>query len=152
MRVQNAYRRYRDHGLVGQFVRYAVVGAFNLIAFLALFNLLHLAGLHPIAAYVTAFVPVNVMAFFLNKRWAFRDTRTHAVHLQYLRFAFFTLMALGLNTGAFALFLIPLGRYGTIGRNMAALAPLPLSVAWSFTTYRLWTFEGGVSSERSSLR
>ncbi len=143
MRVQEAYRRYREHAVVGQFVRYATIGVVNVVSFLTLFNLLRLTGLHPIVAYVLAFIPVNVMAFFLNKRWAFRDTRTHRVHLQYLRFAFFTIVALGLNTGAFALFLIPLDRYGALGHNIAAIAPLPISVAWNFTTYRLWTFETG---------
>ena len=56
-------------------------------------------------------------------------------------FLLMTLIGLALNTGAFRLLLIPLEEYGRLGRNAAALATVPISVAWNFTAYRRWTFK-----------
>ena len=149
LRSTKLYERVHRHEVVRQFVKYALIGALNVVLFLTLFNVLRLIGVSVIVAYVLAFVPTNVNSFFLNKRWAFRDKREHAVFRQYLLFAFFTVIAVGINTGAFSLFLIPLDRYGTLGENIAALLPLPISVAWNFTSYRLWAFRRRPSSSEA---
>ena len=141
IRSSKLYERVHRHEVARQFIKYALIGGLNVALFLALFNLMRFIGLSAVAAYVVAFVPTNVNSFFLNKRWAFRDEREHAVFRQYLVFAFFTIVSLGINTGAFTLFLIPLRKYGTLGENIAALLPLPLSVAWNFTSYKLWAFK-----------
>ena len=140
LRASRLYERVQRHEVVRQFVKYAVIGLLNVLVFLGLFNAFRLMGLPAVVAYALAFIPTNVTSFFLNKRWAFRDQREDAVFRQYLLFAFFTLIALAINTGAFSLFLIPLRKYGTLGENIAALLPLPLSIAWNFTSYRLWAF------------
>jgi putative flippase GtrA len=141
IRSSRLYERVHRHETVRQFIKYAMIGALNVVLFLALFNLFRFIGLSAVIAYVLAFVPTNINSFFLNKRWAFRDPREHAVFRQYLLFAFFTVVAVGINTAAFSLFLIPLRKYGTLGENIAALLPLPISVAWNFTSYKLWAFK-----------
>ena len=86
------------------------------------------------------FFIASINSFLLNKAWAFRDQRREAVVRQYFTFLFFTLVGLALHTGAFALLLVPLDVHGQIGRNLALLCALPVSVIWNFTSYRLWTF------------
>lgn len=141
LRQSSVYSRLHRHEVVRQFVKYAIVGCLNVGLYLAIFNLLLLADVHVLAANAIAFSITSVNSFFLNKAWSFRDQRRHAVVRQYFTFVFFTLVGLGLNTGVLSLLLIPLDTYGTIGKNLAALGSVPVSVIWNFTSYRLWTFK-----------
>ena len=134
------YARLRTHEIVGQFVRYAVIGLLNVTSFLAIFNALLFIGGPPLAANAAGFLLTSISSFFLNKLWTFGDRRRQVVARQYLVFVFFTLIGLAMNLILFSIFLIPLRRFGTIGTNLAALAPLPFTVMWNFTSYRLWTF------------
>lgn len=136
------------HEMVGQFVRYAVIGVFNVCVHLTLFNLFFFLGLKALVANAVAFFFASINSFVLNKAWAFRDRDRGALVRQYLVFLFFTLIGLGLHTGAFALLLKPLHPHGTLGKNIALLAALPVSVVWNFTCYRLWTFNPTAGGER----
>lgn len=140
LRRSKVYERLHRHEIIRQFVKYAIVGCLNVAIFLGIFNGLLLMDVPALGANAVAFVVTSVNSFVLNKIWSFRDQRRHAVVRQYLVFVFFTLVGLGLNTSVFSLLLIPLGDYGTLGKNAAALGSLPISVIWNFTTYRKWTF------------
>ena len=141
LRQSKVYARLHSREIVRQFVKYAIVGVLNVGFYLAIFNILLLADIHVLAANAVAFSVTSVNSFFLNKIWSFRDQRRHAVVRQYFTFVFFTLVGLGLNTAMLSLLLIPLERYGTLGKNAAALGSVPVSVIWNFTSYRLWTFK-----------
>lgn len=140
-RSSKTYERVTRHEIVHQFVKYAMVGALNVCVHVGIFNVLLLAGGFPtLAANAVAFFIASINSFFWNKRWAFRDARREAVVRQYLVFLFFTVVGLALHTGAFRLLLVPLHLHGTIGKNLALLLALPVSVIWNFTCYRFWTF------------
>jgi putative flippase GtrA len=51
-----------------------------------------------------------------------------------------TVVGLAIQLGVFSLLLIPLHQFGRLGRNVAALPGIPISVLWNFTAYRRWTF------------
>jgi putative flippase GtrA len=140
LRRSKLYTNLRQHEIIRQFVKYAVVGCLNLALSLAIFNALRVVDVHRLAASASAFVVTSVNGFVLNKMWSFRDSNAHRVHRQYFRFVFFTLVGLGLFTAAFRLLLIPLEQYGRLGENAAFLASVPVSVVWNFTSYRRWTF------------
>ncbi len=126
--------------MVGQFVRFASVGIFNFLVYFAIYNALLHAGLHAVAATAIAFGITSITSFFLNKFWSFKDVSRGSMARQYVVFTFFTLIGLGINSGAVALFLIPFRRFGRLGENLAALCAQPFSMVWNFTAYRLWTF------------
>ena len=134
------YERVTRHEIVHQFVKYAMIGMLNVAVHVGFFNLFLVIGVPSVASNALAFFIASINSFFLNKRWAFRDGRDHAVVRQYLVFLFFTLVGLALHTGAFSLLLIPLEERGTLGKNAALLLALPVSVLWNFTSYRRWTF------------
>ena len=134
------HRRVREHEAFGPFVRFAIVGGINFALYFAIYTVLIHFGWHPVAAAALAFALSSINSFFLNKFWAFRDKERTGISRQYLIFAFFTLIGLGINSGAVALFLIPLKRFGTLGKEGAALCAQPFSLAWNFTAYRRWTF------------
>jgi putative flippase GtrA len=140
IRSSKVYVRLTRHEALGQFARYAIVGVLNVGVHLLIFNVLLLTGLHTLGANAIAFCFATVNSFFLNKVWAFRDARRDAIFKQYLVFFFFTLVGLGLHTSLFALLLIPLRPHGAIGKNVALVSALPVSVIWNFTCYKLWTF------------
>jgi putative flippase GtrA len=123
-----------------QFVRYGLVGVLNVAVYFALYNLLRLVDTHPNLAAAVAFFVTSLQSFALNKLWAFRDARRHAVFRQYLVFVMFTMIGLAINQAAFTVFLLPLRRFGALGENAALLGAIPFSVAWNFFSYRRWTF------------
>lgn len=145
LRRSNAYARIGRHEVARQFVKYAIVGCINVAIYFAIFNLLLFAGVPALGANAVAFLFSSVNSFALNKVWSFRDPRREAVVRQYAVFVAFTLVGLALNTGAFSLLLIPLRGYGTLGKNLAAMLAIPVSVAWNFWSYRKWAFNPGAS-------
>jgi putative flippase GtrA len=126
--------------VVGQFVRYAMVGAANLSVYLAILNGLRALGTPFAGALAVAFVASSVQGFLLNKHWTFKDRRDKAVR-QYAKFLVFTAIGLGISEGLSHLLLVELSRFGRVGENISALGPLPVTVLWNFTAYRLWTFK-----------
>lgn len=134
-RTSLLYRRLREHEATGQFVRYGLIGCLNTVISLSVFTVLG----RSVPATAVAFLVSNSLSFFLNKRWAFKDTRTD-VGRQYLLFFVFTGVGLVLFTGSFALLRVPFRRFGTVGRYAAFLGSAPLVVLWNFTAYRRWTF------------
>jgi putative flippase GtrA len=139
-RASKTYERVTRHVVVHQFVKYAMIGILNVCVHVGIFNVLVLVGMPTLAANALAFFLASINSFVWNKRWAFRDARRNAIVRQYLVFLFFTVVGLGLHTGAFSLLLIPLDPHGTIGKNVALVLALPVSVIWNFTCYKLWTF------------
>jgi putative flippase GtrA len=140
--------KLRRHEITGQFIRYAVIGCMNVALFFAIFNILtpaHASRLRTVVAYACAFLVTSVFSFALNKRWAFKDQSERIAH-QYALFLSLTLVGLGLQTGVFALMLVPLHQYGRLGRNVAALPGIPISVIWNFTAYRRWTFNSATAA------
>ena len=140
IRSSKTYERMARHQIVHQFVKYAMVGVLNVCVHLSIFNVLVLVGLHTLLANAVAFFIASINSFYWNKRWAFRDVRRDAVVRQYFVFLFFTVVGLGLHTGSFWLLLKPLHPHGTLGKNVALLLALPVSVIWNFTCYKFWTF------------
>jgi putative flippase GtrA len=145
--------RQRHHVVVGQFVRYGLVGCLNVIIFFSIFNLLtlgHASHARTILAQVPAFLVTSVVSFFLNKRWAFKDERRHRVAHQYALFLFLTLIGLGLQLSVSAVLLVPLHQFGRLGRNAAAASAIPFVVLWNFTAYKRWTFRTTAPAPSSS--
>jgi putative flippase GtrA len=141
--------RVRDHEITGQFLRYAAIGVLNVIFFFLIFNLLtpaHTTRARTVVAYAAAFFITSVFSFALNKIWAFKDTRRERIAHQYALFLLLTLIGLGLQTGVFTLLLIPLHHHGRLGRNVAAVPGIPISVLWNFTAYRRWTFNAATAA------
>jgi len=129
------HKRVREHEATGQFVRYGLIGCLNFAITLAVFTALG----HSIPASAVAFVVSATLSFFLNKKWAFKDTGTDVVR-QYVLFAAFTCVGLVLFTGTEWLLRIPLKPYGVMGHYIALVGAVPVAVIWNFTAYRRWTF------------
>lgn len=122
------------------FIKYAIVGVLNVAAYFTIFNLLRLAGIHQNVSAAIGFVITSVQSYALNRKWTFKDRQGHSVMKGYALFMFFTLIGLLLNQAAFSLLMIPLGRFGRLGENLALLGAIPVSVMWNFFAYRRWAF------------
>lgn len=143
LRTTDLYGHLSRYETVHQFIKYALIGGANVLLHLTIFNLLVWRSVPTLVANAIGFFVGSVNSFIWNKLWAFRDRRSEAVIRQYLVFVFFTLVGLGLHTGAFSLWLGLLDDHGRPGQNLALLLALPVSVLWNFTSYRLWTFKPG---------
>jgi putative flippase GtrA len=123
-----------------QFGRYATVGFINMAIFYSLFNIFLTARWPTLRAYVLSLSAATVNSFFWNKFWAFRDISRDRLTQQFALFVLWSVLTIALSTAAVWLLLIPLAKYGRLGRNLAALLVGPISVAANFVAYRRWTF------------
>jgi putative flippase GtrA len=123
-----------------QFARYSVVGLVNLGVFYGVFNLLLTLRWPTLVAYVLSLFIAFINSFLLNKFWAFRATGRERLANQLALFLLITLVTMGVGSAAVYLLLIPLAKYGRLGRNLAALLASPPTVVWNFIAYRRWAF------------
>lgn len=146
LRETKLYQRLTKREIVAQFVKYASVGVVNVVIFFTIFNVLRVADVGTTIARAVAFFLSSLFSFRMNKQWAFRDPRRHAVLRQYLGFVVLTLIGFGLQSLAFKVFLIPLDDGELLHENIALAGSLPISVLWNFSFYRYWVFRKGGSA------
>jgi putative flippase GtrA len=124
----------RPHNWV-QLAKFCTVGASGYVVNLAVFALLvHVAGIHYIAAAICSFLVAVTNNYTWNRLWTFRNQRGHVAY-QGLRFLVVSTVALGANL----LFLSGLVALGMPKVPAQALA-IALVTPWNFVANKLWSF------------
>jgi dolichol-phosphate mannosyltransferase len=118
-----------------QLVKFCVVGVTGYAVNLGVYALLvHVAGIHYLAAAVCSFVVAVTNNYTWNRLWTFRAQRGH-VALQGAKFLVVSLAALGANLAALAT-LVALGMPKVPAQAVAIVIVTPLS----FLGNKLWSF------------
>jgi dolichol-phosphate mannosyltransferase len=118
-----------------QLVKFCVVGATGYAVNLAVYSLLvHVAGIHYLAAAVCSFVVAVTNNYTWNRLWTFRAERGH-VAFQGAKFLVVSLAALGANLAVLAA-LVALG----VPKVPAQAAAIVLVTPLSFLGNKLWSF------------
>jgi putative flippase GtrA len=129
----------RPHNWV-QLAKFCTVGASGYVVNLAVFALLvHVAGIHYIAAAICSFLVAVTNNYTWNRLWTFRNQRGHVAY-QGLRFLVVSTVALGANL----LFLSGLVALGMPKVPAQALA-IALVTPWNFVANKLWSFRRSAS-------
>ncbi|HVE92711.1 MAG TPA: GtrA family protein [Actinomycetota bacterium] len=150
-RSSGLYVRASRYPIIGQFIKYAMVGALNVAVGLSIFNLLRLVDVHPNIALTVAFTVTSIQSYALNKKWSFKDQGRHGITKGYLLFVSFTLVGFAIQQIGFTVsYKLLLHRYGKLGENLAILSVTPFSVLWNFLAYRRWTFGAARNEARVS--
>ena len=134
-----------------QFMRYCMVGSFNFLVNVALFNaLLFSTGIKK-GPYVTLFAVISfaivaTQSFFLNVMWTFRDAPADVRHVQYVRF-----IAVSGTTALINILLIhvlvsdvgaPEGITPLLWANIALVCTVLISIIGNFIGYKMLVFRG----------
>jgi len=137
-RVLDTVGRRIGRETAAQFVRFALVGAFNtgldFSVYLFLTRTFSFWGDHPVRASATSFCVGVVSSFILNNFWTFgfSGARWHA---RIVKFA--TVASVGLSLNSLIMYaLVHAGTYDVLAKACAT----GLVVLWNFTMQKTWTF------------
>jgi putative flippase GtrA len=131
--------RLRRHPLLGQFVRFGVVGASNtVIAFLIYAVLADALGVPYLLASAVGFIVGAVNSYLLNRSWTFRAQ--HAGYSTAPRFALVQGTGLGINLLVVYLLVSQAGLEKNIGQILATVVVEMVT----FVAQRWWTFADAV--------
>ena len=130
-----AHTALRRPGNWLQLAKFCTVGASGYVVNLGVYALLvHVAGLHYIAAALCSFLVAVTNNYTWNRLWTFRRRRGHVAY-QGLRFLLVSTVALGANL----LFLAGLVAAGLEEVPAQAVA-IVLVTPWNFVGNKLWSF------------
>ncbi len=134
------YRRFEV--LVHEIAKFGLVGAFNAVLDIALFNVLHFGwDVGPLTAKTIATAVAATSSYFMNRHWSFAHRARTSFRREYV--LFFVLNAVGL---AIALVVLGFTRYvlgltSPLALNIAANGVgIALGTLWRFYAYKKWVF------------
>lgn len=136
-------RFLRQEHVVGQILRFGVVGGLNTLVDYGTFNLLVVVfGLNPVAANPISVTAGIINSFIWNKHWTFASGGWHRWYRQALLFVIISVIGLLINTGGLSLLLHLTGAESVLAVNLQKLAASVVSLTWNFIGYRFLVFRG----------
>jgi putative flippase GtrA len=134
-RVPGALSRRLSDPVVGQFVRYGVVGITNTVLFLAAYAICVHIGVWYIASSAIGYTLGSINGYVLNRRWTFR---AHALRhtTSASRYALVQIVAALGNVGLLYLFVDGIGGDRIVGQAVVIVIVQVLS----FVANRAWSF------------
>jgi putative flippase GtrA len=142
-----APQRVREaHPEVKRFIKFAIVGGIGAVLDVAVLNFLILVvGMPKGYANLISVTCAIISNFTWNRLWTFPESREHAVHTQFGKFAVVNLVGLGINQAVFLLtdnfiFLPLMPQHETLAYNLAKLCAIGVVLFWNFGINRIWTY------------
>ena len=129
--------------LVHEMAKFGIVGAFNYVVDVGLFNLLVLGPLthQPVAAKAISTVVAATSSYFMNRHWTFRHRTSSGTFGEYLVFSVLTAIGLGITVGCLAFSEYFLGAHSLLARNVAGnVVGVALAMVFRFWSYKRWVF------------
>jgi putative flippase GtrA len=120
--------------LLGQMVRFGLVGAANTALTYGVYLALLAVGMPAQPAWALGYVVGMACSLTLNRRWTFRQAGASSP-AQIARFVVVNLLSLALSTGV-----VHLLTTGGMGERLAGILAVPVSVLCNFVGNRLWVF------------
>ena len=132
-----------QHKEMGRLLRYLVAGAGGTVLDFFILTLLKLGGWPTLTASTLGFVTGLIHNYTWNRFWTFGDSRHGQWHIQFLQFAFVSLIGLGLNNGLVLWLEGPFSAWlgqPSWGYLPAKVVATVFVVVWNFSVNRFWTF------------
>ena len=143
--VERASAELRDpvrrQVIVGEILRFALVGASGFVLDLVLFNLLIHRDIETILAKAISTTFAAVLTYILNRRWSFahRETRGHGRDLTV--FLALSAVGLGIATACLAISHYGLGYDSRLADNISGIGfGTVLGTLWRFYSFKRWVF------------
>lgn len=136
--------------IVGQFLRFAVIGGINTAIDFAILNLLswitgYYSGNGIIPLNIISFTVAVVNSYYLNKKWAFKDQTGGEQGKKFTLFLLVSVIGAGINTATVRIVstnIDPMfGLSQELWLNVAKIVATGLSLVWNFVGYKLFVFK-----------
>jgi putative flippase GtrA len=119
-----------------RWIRHLVAGGAGTLLYMLLVALfVEVAGLHPVASVVIAFIIMEIYTYLINRAWVYAPREGHAYAIP--RFLAVTVVALSLNTGIMYLIVESLDLWYVWGLVATALVVPPTNFLLNY----LWAFK-----------
>ncbi|NLE73770.1 MAG: GtrA family protein [Actinobacteria bacterium] len=134
-------RFLRRERILGQVVRFGLVGGLNTLVDYGLFNLLVVVfHMNPVAANPISVSAGIVNSFLWNKHWTFAGGGWHRWYRQAVLFVVVSVIGLLINTGGLWLLNHLTGADSVLALNLQKLGASIVSLTWNFVGYRFFVF------------
>lgn len=151
--VERLYQRFEI--VVHELGKFGVVGAFNYVLDVGIFNLLLLGPLggQPLGAKAVSTVVATTTSYFMNRHWTFRHRPGSHVVRGYALFVALSAVGLGIMLGCLAVSEYVLDQRGLLARNIAGnVVGVGLAMVFRFWSFRRWVFLLPVEARDPALR
>ncbi len=139
----------RFRAVLGEFMKFGVVGAINLVVnflvFLALATTVFAGG--ELKANVVAFIVATTSSYLMNRHWTFRHRPRSTRRREYALFFLFNVAGLAIELAVMGLAKYGLGMKTLVPLTIAKAIGIGLGTIFRFYTYRTFVF----SSRRITL-
>jgi putative flippase GtrA len=138
--VRALYSRFRV--LIHEVAKFGVVGAFNAVLDIALFNYLHFSvGVGPLTSKAISTTVAATSSYFMNRHWSFAHRARTGIKREYVLFVILSAVGLGIVEACLAFTRYGLGRTDVLSLNIAANGVgLVLGTLWRFWSFKRWVF------------
>jgi putative flippase GtrA len=152
--VSHVSRRYSEsmsvvRGLYDQFrvvihevAKFGIVGAFNAVLDIVLFNWLHFSvGIGPMTSKAASVTVAATSSYFMNRHWSFAHRARTGIRREYVLFIILSGVGLVIVEVCLGVTRYGLGRTDAWSLNIAANGVgLVLGTLWRFWSFKRWVF------------
>lgn len=128
--------------LIHEVAKFGVVGAFNAVLDIALFNWLHFhEHVGPLTSKAISTTVAATSSYFMNRHWAFAHRARTGIKREYVLFIVLSAVGLGIVEVCLAVTRYGLGLTDVVSLNIAANGVgLVLGTLWRFWSFKRWVF------------
>ncbi|HEU0131581.1 MAG TPA: GtrA family protein [Mycobacteriales bacterium] len=143
------YRRFRV--LIHEVAKFGVVGAFNAVLDIALFNWLLHHGVGPLTSKALSVTVAATSSYFMNRHWSFAHRARSGIRREYVLFIVLSAVGLAITEVCLAVSHYGLGLTSTLADNVAGNGVgLVLGTLWRFWSFKRWVFLPPADGEPSA--
>ena len=137
--MRAVYRRFQV--VIHEIAKFGLVGAFNAVLDIVVFNVLHFrVGLGPLTSKTLATAVAATSSYFMNRHWSFAHRARTTFRREYLMFFFLNAVGLGIALVVLGFVRYALGMSSVVAVNVANVAGIGLGTLWRFYAYKRWVF------------
>ena len=137
--VRALYARFQV--LIHEIAKFGVVGAFNAVLDIALFNWLRVEGVGPLTSKALSMTVAATSSYFMNRHWSFAHRARTGVKREYTLFIILSAGGLLIVEVCLAISHYGLGFESRLADNIAANGiGLVLGTLWRFWSFKRWVF------------
>jgi putative flippase GtrA len=137
--VRAGYTRFRV--LIHEMAKFGLVGLFNAVLDIALFNWLLHQNVGPLTSKALATLVATTSSYYMNRHWSFRHRARSGARREYVLFVLLCAVGLVIVEICLAVSHYGLGYTSRFADNVAANGVgLVLGTLWRFWSYKRWVF------------
>lgn len=128
--------------VIHEIAKFGVVGAFNAVLDIALFNWLHFSvGIGPLTSKALSVSVAATSSYFMNRHWSFAHRARTGIKREYVLFIILSGVGLVIVEVCLGITRYGLGRTDPLSLNIAANGiGLVLGTLWRFWSFKRWVF------------